>query len=183
MNNVEVDVIISVKAPDGWDATLDDGEIIPFTLDAFSSDDFTMQITAPDKVKNGELVEFELTVTPTSYQECTDNLCYIQKPSFTFKTESSGLINSIMSELEDPEPTTVVLLLSVLVLAGFGLYRRGQNKMKAKMYAAMVEPTAMQPESDEEFDVDELAEEEDLSEEMDDIELELIDLESIEDES
>ena len=183
LNNVEVDVIISVKAPDGWDATLDDGEIIPFTLDAFSSDDFTMQITAPDKVKNGELVEFELTVTPTSYQECTDNLCYIQKPSFTFKTESSGLINSIMSELEDPEPTTVVLLLSVLVLAGFGLYRRGQNKMKAKMYAAMVEPTAMQPDSDEEFEVDDFAEEEDLSEEMDDIELELIDLELIEDES
>ena len=183
LNNVEVDVIISVKAPDGWDATLDDGEIIPFTLDAFSSDDFTMQITAPDKVKNGELVEFELTVTPTSYQECTDNLCYIQKPSFTFKTESSGLINSIMSELEDPEPTTVVLLLSVLVLAGFGLYRRGQNKMKAQMYAAMVEPTAIQPESDEEFDVGELAEEEDLSEEIDDIELELIDLETIEDES
>ena len=183
LNNVEVDVIISVKAPDGWDATLDDGEIIPFTLDAFSSDDFTMQITAPDKVKNGELVEFELTVTPTSYQECTDNLCYIQKPSFTFKTESSGLINSIMSELEDPEPTTVVLLLSVLVLAGFGLYRRGQHKMKAKMYASMVEPTTMQPESDEEFEVDEFAEEEDLSEEMDDIELELIDIESIEDES
>ena len=183
LNNVEVDVIISVKAPDGWDATLDDGEIIPFTLDAFSSDDFTMQITAPDKVKNGELVEFELTVTPTSYQECTDNLCYIQKPSFTFKTESSGLINSIMSELEDPEPTTVVLLLSVLVLAGFGLYRRGQHKMKAKMYASMVEPTTMQPESDEEFEVDDFAEEEDFSEEMDDIELELIDIESIEDES
>jgi len=183
LNNVEVDVIISVKAPDGWDATLDDGEIIPFTLDAFSSDDFTMQITAPDKVKNGELVEFELTVTPTSYQECTDNLCYIQKPSFTFKTESSGLINSIMSELEDPEPTTVVLLLSVLVLAGFGLYRRGQHKMKAKMYASMVEPTTMQPESDEEFEIDDFAEEEDFSEEMDDIELELIDIESIEDES
>ena len=183
LNNVEVDVIISVKAPDGWDATLDDGEIIPFTLDAFSSDDFTMQITAPDKVKNGELVEFELTVTPTSYQECTDNLCYIQKPSFAFKTESSGLINSIMSELEDPEPTTVVLLLSVLVLAGFGLYRRGQHKMKAKMYASMVEPTTMQPESVEEFEVDDFAEEEDLFEETDDIELELIDIESIEDES
>jgi hypothetical protein len=183
LNNVEVDVIISVKAPDGWDATLDDGEIIPFTLDAFSSDDFTMQITAPDKVKNGELVEFELTVTPTTYQECTDNLCYIQKPSFAFKTESSGLINSIMSELEDPEPTTVVLLLSVLVLAGFGLYRRGQHKMKAKMYASMVEPTTMQPESVEEFEVDDFAEEEDLFEETDDIELELIDIESIEDES
>ena len=55
--------------------------------------------------------------------------------------------------------------------------------MKAKMYAAMVEPTAMQPDSDEEFEVDDFAEEEDLSGEMDDIELELIDLESIEDES
>ena len=45
LNNVEVDVIISVKAPDGWDATLNDGEIIPFTLGSFSSKDFTMQIT------------------------------------------------------------------------------------------------------------------------------------------
>ena len=55
--------------------------------------------------------------------------------------------------------------------------------MKAKMYASMVEPTTMQPESDEEFEVDDFAEEEDLSEETDDIELELIDIESIEDES
>ena len=35
LNNVEVDVVISVKAPDGWDATLDDGEIISFTLKRF----------------------------------------------------------------------------------------------------------------------------------------------------
>ena len=55
--------------------------------------------------------------------------------------------------------------------------------MKAKMYASMVEPITMQPESDEEFEVDDFAEEEDLSEETDDIELELIDIESIEDES
>jgi hypothetical protein len=88
-----------------------------------------------------------------------------------------------MSELEDPEPTTVVLLISVLVLAGFGLYRRGQNKMKADMFAAMVEPTPIQPESEEDFDFDDLDEEEDISDQMDDIELELIDLESIEDES
>jgi hypothetical protein len=88
-----------------------------------------------------------------------------------------------MSELEDPEPTTVVLLISVLVLAGFGLYRRGQNKMKADMFAAMVEPTPIQPESEEDFDFDDLEEEEDISDQMDDIELELIDLESIEDES
>lgn len=182
LNNVEVDVVISVKSPDGWDATLDDGEIISFTLDAFSSEEFTMQITAPEKVKNGELVEFELTVTPTNYQECTASLCYIQKPSFQFKTESSGLINSIMSEIEDPEPTTIVLFLSVLVLAGFGLYRRGQNKVKAQMFAAMVEPSPVEGAEDDEIDFGDL--DEDVQEdEIDDLELELLEIESLEDES
>ena len=183
LNNVEVDVVISVKAPAEWDATLDSGEIISFTLAAFSSEDFTMQITAPDKVKNGQIVEFELTVTPTNYQECTDNLCYIQKPTFEFKTESSGLLNSILSEIEDPEPTTIVLFLSVLVLGGFGLYRRGQNKMKAQMFAAMVDPSTPEVLESEGVEASEEAPEEPEEEEFDDIELELIDIESIDDES
>ena len=183
LNNVEVDVVVSVKAPDSWDATLDDGEIISFPLDAFSSDDFTMQITAPDKVKNGQIVEFELTVTPTNYQECTASLCYIQKPSFQFKTENSGILNSILSEIEDPESTTIVLFFSVLVLAGFGLYRRGQNKVKAQMFAAMVEPTAMESNEDDELVIADTGDEDQSDDEFDDIELELIDIESIEDES
>ena len=183
LNNVEVDVVVSVKAPDSWDATLDDGEIISFTLDAFSSDDFTMQITAPDKVKNGQIVEFELTVTPTNYQECTASLCYIQKPSFQFKTENSGILNSILSEIEDPESSSIVLFFSVLVLAGFGLYRRGQNKVKAQMFAAMVEPTAMESNEDDELVVADTDDENQSDDEFDDIELELIDIESIEDES
>ena len=180
LNNVEVDVVISVKAPDGWDATLDDGEIISFTLDSFSSREFTMEITAPEKLKSGEMVEFEMTVTPTNYQECTANLCYIQKPTFEFKTENSGIINSIMSEIEDPEPTTLVLFFSVLALAGLGLYRRGQNKVKAQMFAAMVEPSAIEATSEDDVDADNLGDEaeEDIE---DDLDLELIDIESIED--
>lgn len=180
LNNVEVDVVISVKAPDGWDATLDDGEIISFTLDSFSSREFTMEITAPDKLKSGEMVEFEITVTPTNYQECTANLCYIQKPTFEFKTETSGVLNSIMSEIEDPEPTTLVLFFSVLALAGLGLYRRGQNKVKAQMFAAMVEPSVIETSAEGEVDADII---EDEAEEVveDDLDLELIDIESIED--
>jgi hypothetical protein len=180
LNNVEVDVVISVKSPDGWDATLDDGEIISFTLDSFSSREFTMEITAPEKLKSGEMVEFEITVTPTNYQECTANLCYIQKPTFEFKTETSGVLNSIMSEIEDPEPTTLVLFFSVLALAGLGLYRRGQNKVKAQMFAAMVEPSAIEMSAESEVSADIL---EDEAEEVmeDDLELELIDIESIED--
>ena len=180
LNNVEVDVVISVKSPDGWDATLDDGEIISFTLDSFSSREFTMEITAPDKLKSGELVEFEITVTPTNYQECTANLCYIQKPTFEFKTETSGVLNSIMSEIEDPEPTTLVLFFSVLALAGLGLYRRGQNKVKAQMFAAMVEPSAIEATAEDEVDADIIENEaEEIVE--DDLDLELIDIESIED--
>ena len=180
LNNVEVDVVISVKSPDGWDATLDDGEIISFTLDSFSSREFTMEITAPDKLKSGEMVEFEITVTPTNYQECTANLCYIQKPTFEFKTETSGVLNSIMSEIEDPEPTTLVLFFSVLALAGLGLYRRGQNKVKAQMFAAMVEPSAIEATAEDEVEADII---EDEAEEIveDDLDLELIDIESIED--
>ena len=147
-------------------------------------EDFSMQITAPDKVKNGQVVEFELTVTPTNYQECTD-APITSKPTFEFKTESSGLLNSIMSEIEDPEPTTLVLFLSVLVLGGFGLYRRGQNKMKAQMFAAMVDPSTLEVLESEEGGLEEssIVPEEPEEEEFDDIELELIDLESIEDES
>ena len=180
LNNVEVDVVISVKAPDGWDATLDDGEIISFTLDSFSSREFTMEITAPEKLKSGEMVEFVMTVTPTNYQECTANLCYIQKPTFEFKTENSGILNSIMSEIEDPEPTTVVLFFSVLALAGLGLYRRGQNKVKAQMFAAMVEPSAIEATSEDEVDADNFGDEAEEDTE-DDLDLELIDIESIED--
>ena len=180
LNNVEVDVVISVKSPDGWDATLDDGEIISFTLDSFSSREFTMEITAPEKLKSGEMVEFEMTVTPTNYQECTANLCYIQKPTFEFKTENSGILNSIMSEIEDPEPTTLVLFFSVLALAGLGLYRRGQNKVKAQMFAAMVEPSAIEATSEDEVDAENLGDEAEESIE-DDLDLELIDIESIED--
>ena len=180
LNNVEVDVVISVKAPDGWDATLDDGEIISFTLDSFSSREFTMQITAPEKLKSGEMVEFEMTVTPTNYQECTANLCYIQKPTFEFKTENSGVLNSILSEIEDPEPTTLVLFFSVLVLAGLGLYRRGQNKVKAQMFAAMVEPSAIEAAAEHEADTD-IIEEEAEEEVLDDLDLELIEIESSED--
>ena len=180
LNNVEVDVVISVKAPDGWDATLDDGEIISFTLDSFSSREFTMQITAPEKLKSGEMVEFEMTVTPTNYQECTANLCYIQKPTFEFKTENSGILNSIMSEIEDPEPTTLVLFFSVLALAGLGLYRRGQNKVKAQMFAAMVEPSAIESTTGDEVDANVIVD--DVEEDMDDdLDLELIDIESVED--
>ena len=181
-NNVELQVFITLDTPDGWDGTLDGGDFVSLSLPAFSSEDFTLEITAPANVKNGQMVDFQLTVVPMDEENpypCNPEICYTQEPTFSFKTESSGIINAIMSELADPEPTTLVMFLSVLVLLGFGLYRRGQNKMKATMYASMVEPTeVLQEEPGFDWDGLESSPSPDASSE---VELELVELETDDD--
>jgi hypothetical protein len=84
-----------------------------------------------------------------------------------------------MSELADPEPTTMVMFLSVLVLLGFGLYRRGQNKMKAQLYASMVEPTEV-VEEEPGFDWDDL-ESSSSPDASTEVELELVEVETDDD--
>jgi hypothetical protein len=78
----------------------------------------------------------------------------------------------------------MVMFLSILVLLGFGLYRRGQNKMKAQLYASMVEPTEAPTEapSEEEpgFDWDGLDSSPD-PDESSEVELELVEVETDED--
>ncbi len=181
-NNVELSVIITVDAPEGWDASLDGGNVLALSLPAFSTEDFTLEITAPSNLKNGQMVDFQMTVVPLDDENpypCNAEICYTQEPTFSFKTENPGIINAIMSELEDPEPTTMVMFLSILVLLGFGIYRRGQNKMKAQLYASMVEPTEI-VEEEPGFDWDGL-ESSPSTDASSDVELELVEVESEED--
>ena len=178
-NNVELQVFITLDTPEGWDGTLDGGEFVSLSLPAFSTEDFTLEITAPKNVKNGQMVDFKLTVVPMDEENpypCNSEICYTQEPTFSFKTESSGIINAVMSELADPEPTTLVMFLSVLVLLGFGLYRRGQNKMKAQLFASMVEPTEV-AEEEPGFDWDGL-ESSPSPDASSEVELELIEVET-----
>lgn len=181
-NNVELSVIITVDSPEGWDASLDGGNVLALSLPAFSTEDFTLEITAPSNLKNGQMIDFQMTVVPLDDENpypCNANICYTQEPTFSFKTENPGIINAIISELEDPEPTTLVMFLSILVLLGFGIYRRGQNKMKAELYASMVEPTEI-VEEEPGFDWDDL-ETSPSTDASSDVELELIEVESDED--
>ena len=178
-NNVELNVIITLDTPEGWDGSLDGGEFISLSLPAFSTEDFTLEITAPKNVKNGQLVDFQMTVVPMDEENpypCNAEICYTQEPTFSFKTESSGIVNAILSELSDPEPTTMVMFLSILVLLGFGLYRRGQNKMKAQLYASMVEPTEV-AETEPEFDWDDIESSSSVDESLE-VELELVEVET-----
>ena len=181
-NNVELQVFITLDTPEGWDGTLDGGDFVSLSLPAFSTEDFTLEITAPTNVKNGQMVDFQMTVVPMDEENpypCNLEICYTQEPTFSFKTESSGIINAIMSELADPEPTTMVMFLSVLVLLGFGLYRRGQNKMKAQLYASMVEPTEV-VEEEPGFDWDDL-ESSPSPDASTEVELELVEVETDDD--
>ena len=181
-NNVELNVIITLDTPEGWDGSLDGGEFISLSLPAFSTEDFTLEITAPKNVKNGQLVDFQMTVVPMDEENpypCNAEICYTQDPTFSFKPESSGIVNAILSELSDPEPTTMVMFLSILVLLGFGLYRRGQNKMKAQLYASMVEPTE-EVETEPEFDWDDIESSSSIDESSE-VELELVEVETEED--
>ena len=123
-----------------------------------------------------------MTVVPMDEENpypCNAEICYTQEPTFSFKTESSGIVNAILSELSDPEPTTMVMFLSILVLLGFGLYRRGQNKMKAQLYASMVEPTE-EVETEPEFDWDDIESSSSIDESSE-VELELVEVETEED--
>jgi hypothetical protein len=70
----------------------------------------------------------------------------------------------------------MVMFLSILVLLGFGLYRRGQNKMKAQLYASMVEPTE-EVETEPEFDWDDIESSSSIDESAE-IELELVEVET-----
>jgi uncharacterized membrane protein len=181
-NNVELSVIITVDSPEGWEGSLDGGNVLALSLPAFSTEDFTLEITAPSNLKNGQVVDFQMTVVPLDDENpypCNAEICYTQEPTFSFKTENPGFINAIMSELADPEPTTMVMFLSVLVLLGFGIYRRGQNKMKAQMYASMVEPRGI-VEEEPGFDWDDL-DSASSSDASSDVELELVDVETDED--
>lgn len=178
-NNVELNVIITLDTPEGWDGYLDGGDFISLSLPAFTTKDFTLEITAPKNVKNGQLVEFQMTVVPMDEENpypCNPEICYTQEPTFSFKTESSGIVNAIFSELSDPEPTTMVMFLSILVLLGFGLYRRGQNKMKAQLFASMVEPTEV-VETETEFDWDDIESSASVDESSE-VELELVEVET-----
>lgn len=178
-NNVELNVIITLDTPEGWDGYLDGGDFISLSLPAFTTKDFTLEITAPKNVKNGQLVEFQMTVVPMDEENpypCNPEICYTQEPTFSFKTESSGIVNAILSELSDPEPTTMVMFLSILVLLGFGLYRRGQNKMKAQLFASMVEPTEV-VETETEFDWDDIESSASVDESSE-VELELVEVET-----
>jgi hypothetical protein len=169
-NNIPLDVVITLEEPDGWDGVIRassdqaGGSFLLLTLPAYSDKDFSVSITPPENLKDGQMIKFTLTVTPMD-EEVPYDAEFTQIVPFTYMTNCDG-IGCFMNELANPSMQTLALgagLVLVLVLA---VYRRGQSSgvmLEAKLNWG-----------DEEFESNMIPEEtvpEPVVEEDDDLEL------------
>ena len=130
-NNVPLDVVITLEEPQGWTALIRassdqvGGNFLLLTLPAYSSKDFSLAITPPDNLKNGETVEFELKVTPMDEEVPYDSE-YTQTSKHVFSTACDGAA-CFVNELVNPEPQTLALGAGLCAAFVFAVYRRGQR--------------------------------------------------------
>ena len=171
-NNVPLDVVITLDEPTDWDglirASSDQagGPFIIIHLPAYSNRDFSVEITSPSQLKNSEEVSFSLTMTPMDENSPYDGN-YTQIKSFKFKTECSG-ISCMFNEIINPEPSTLALIIVVILLGLYSFYNKAKLSGENKEYFESAEG--------EEFENDEdsLLEELQIEVEEDD-DLELLD--------
>ncbi len=129
-NNIPLDVVIELEEPTGWDGEIAatssqaGGGFLLVTLPAYTSKDFFVELTAPDRLKDGTDVEFVLKVTPMD-DEVPYNSSYTQLSKFNFKTECTGL-SCFVNEIYDPEPQTLALGAGLVLLFVLAVYRRGR---------------------------------------------------------
>ncbi len=129
-NNVPLDVVITLEEPNGWTALIRassdqvGGNFLLLTLPAYSSKDFSLAITPPDTLKNGETIEFNLMVTPMD-EEVPYDTEYTQNSKHIFSTACEGP-SCFLNEIIDPEPQTLALGIGLAAAFIFAVYRRGQ---------------------------------------------------------
>ena len=153
-NNVELDVFILLYQPLGWEggirATSNQlgSDFIFVKLSAYESKDFSLEMTAPESLKDSASVAFEFKVTPmnneTPYAEDFE-----QTFAFQYVTECSGA-SCLFGELTNPEPQTMVfyVILGVLLLYAA---RRGRQQ-PTQHFEAIVQDKKTEELFEEELD-------------------------------
>lgn len=156
LNNVELDMVILLDEPIGWDGALRassnqlGGEFLILKLAAYESKDFNLKLTAPESLKDSASVDFEFKVTPmnneTPYAED-----YEQTFNFQYITECSGT-SCLFGELIDPEPQTMVFYVILGALLLYAARRgRGQTHSKDTFIEVEKETDELFSEEDEEL--------------------------------
>ena len=132
-NNVPLTVLISLDEPEGWDngavsvnSYQQAGSTLLLTVPAYSYEGFTVELTAPDTVKNNDKVEVRIIIEPYD-EEVPFGSEYVQRTSFQFTTSCES-IGCLVNELRNPEPATLGLLAILVGVVLYATYRRGATK-------------------------------------------------------
>jgi hypothetical protein len=170
-NNVPLEIVITLDEPSNWEGVIrassdqTGGPFIILNLPAYSTRDFSVEITSPSQLKNSGKVSFTLTMTPMDENSPYDGN-YTQIKEVVFLTECSG-ISCMFNEIIDPEPSTLAIIMVIILLGLYSFYNKAKLSGEIKEY-----------EFDEDFEVetteDALEEEMQIEVEEDD-DLELLD--------
>jgi len=170
-NNVPLEVVITLDEPTNWEGVIrassdqPGGPFIILNLPAYSTRDFSVEITSPSQLKNSGKVSFTLTMTPMDENSPYDGN-YTQIKEVVFLTECSG-ISCMFNEIIDPEPSTLAIIMVIILLGLYSFYNKAKLSGELKEY-----------DLDEDFEVetteDALEEEMQIEVEEDD-DLELLD--------
>ena len=137
-NNVPLDVVITLDEPTGWEGVIRassdqlGGPFIILHLPAYSARDFSVEITSPSQLKNSGKVSFTLTMTPMDENSPYDGN-YTQIKEVVFLTECSG-ISCMFNEIIDPEPSTLAIIVVVILLGLYSFYNKAKLSGELKEY-------------------------------------------------
>jgi len=162
-NNVALDVVITLDEPTDWEGIIRvssdqvGGPFIILHLPAYSTRDFSVEITSPSQLKNSGEVSFSLTMTPMDENSPYDG-DYTQIKEVVFLTECSGF-SCMFNEIINPEPSTLAIIMVILLLGLYSFYNKAKLSGEAKEYDLEenfeVEPTEDTLEEEVQVEVEE----------------------------
>ncbi len=134
-NNVVLDVIISAQTlPSGWSATFSksgstqEGNTILLEIEPFSTQEFTMILTASEDIVAGKEAIVVLSVEPLDDEVSTNQLK--QTPQFQFTTSCEGIDCIVNAATDFENPQTIGLYVGILLVVFLAVYRRGQTSAR-----------------------------------------------------
>jgi hypothetical protein len=128
-NNVPLDIVITANAPTGWDLELRTNanqvgqNFVILSVPAFSKNEFTMVVTAPENIRSGDDFQIELVVTPMA-DEIPYPPEYTQNPLFSLTSTCEGL-NCAINQIVNPSSQTVGLFVALGMIILIAIYRKG----------------------------------------------------------
>jgi hypothetical protein len=149
-NNVPLDIVITANAPSGWDIELRTNanqigqNFVILSVPAFSQNEFTMVVTAPDNIRSGDDFQIELAVTPMD-DEIPYPAEYTQNPIFSLTSTCEGL-NCAINQIVNPSSQTIGLFVALGLIVLIAIYRKGAQS------AAGVEEEKTWAEDDEDIE-------------------------------